>query len=301
MSVKKPALGRGIEALFNPAPEPQLVPVVARSSVSNQIPIELIVPNPFQPRKSFDPEKLADLASSIREKGILQPLLLRPTSDGRYQIIAGERRWRAAQQAGLHVVPAVLKEYDDQEMTEAAIIENIQRDDLNAVEEARAYATLSNQFGLTQDAISQAVGKSRTAIANSIRLLKLPEEVLDLIRKGALNAGQARPLIAIPTIDEQISMAESIIHRGLSAREVEQWVQDYLADQPKAVPSGSEVSSANSIGTLSDWEERLMLKLGLKVRIVPKTNKSGKIEVIYSSLDEFQKFCEELGVPPSQV
>ncbi|MBI1784660.1 ParB/RepB/Spo0J family partition protein, partial [Candidatus Sumerlaeota bacterium] len=211
MPVKKPALGRGLDALFGPStatvaePEPPPVqppappaapanPELSQASITGgprQLPIEHITPNPFQPRQDFDPEKLADLVASIREKGILQPLIVRGVKDGHFQIVAGERRWRAAQQAGLRQVPVVIRDFNDLEMTQAAIIENIQRDDLNPIEEARAYETLSNQFGQTQETIAQAVGKSRVAVTNALRLLKLPAEVIEMIQRDILTPGQA--------------------------------------------------------------------------------------------------------------
>ncbi len=309
MSVKKPALGRGLDALFGSgsgsasatiavrtenAPSP--TPIPSGSVGLRQIPIEEIIPNPFQPRSDFDPEKLADLVASVKEKGILQPLILRGRP-GAYQLVAGERRWRAAQQAGLRQVPAIIKDYSDREMTEAAIIENIQRDDLNPIEEARAYETLSIKFEMTQETIATGVGKSRAAIANSLRLLRLPEEVIALIKEDKITAGQARPLLALESAEQQIALAREIVDKGLNARDSER-ISKQLGNGSKHHKS-SKTNTMN--GSISDIQEKISLQLGMKVKISPRSNTSGKVEVFYSSLDDFQKICDHFGVTLSNL
>jgi ParB family chromosome partitioning protein len=322
MVAKKPALGRGLNALFaqpqkpriqaesdeawppaserRPSAHIQFIPSPGSEPVPahglRQIPIEEIRRNPFQPRADFNPEKLAELTASIREKGILQPLIVRGTS-GSYQLVAGERRWRAAQQAGLKQVPAIVRDFNDQEMTEAAIIENIQRDDLNPIEEAHGYESLSVQFHETQEEIARKVGKSRAAVTNALRLLKLPVEIIDLIRQNRLSPGQARPLLSLENPEKQVTLARQIVERGLTARDAERLARKPLKASGDAKSSNHKRPSINA----ADIEERLSLHLGMKVKIHPSTNKKGRVEVFYSSLDEFQKLCEELGLPPSQL
>lgn len=325
MSSKKPALGRGLDALFGgpaeppkfpapprptnfapPHPSPGPLPPIAVVPVVEpepepetptdglwEIPVEQIQPNPNQPRKDFDREKLAELAASIREKGILQPIIVRAVGDG-FQIIAGERRWRASQMAGLNVIPALVRDFDDQGMTEAAIVENVQRDNLNPIEEARGYEMLATEFKLTQEQIAQKVGKSRVAVTNALRLLKLPSRVIQLLREGKLSAGQARPLLGLEKAEEQIALAESILTQGLSARDAE--------SAAKSAP-GRSASAAKKAGRgnilpadVRAIQDQMALKLGMKVRIIPRTNKQGKVEVTYGTLDDFQRLCEALGL-----
>lgn len=234
------------------------------------------------------------MAASIKAKGILQPIVLRRAGTG-YQLVAGERRWRAAQQAGLERVPAVVQDYDDQEMMEAALIENIQRDDLNAVEEAKAYDRLINQFGLTQEALAEALGKSRVAITNALRLLKLPREILDLIVEDKLSAGHARALLAVETPGKQLVMARHIVEKSLSVRQIEKLVRD------KADENGAPAAPTQAQDDVTELQDRLTQHLGLRVRLLPRSNTTGKLEIYYTSLDEFHKLCAQLGVSLDQA
>lgn len=300
MPAKKPALGRGLDALF-PSGAPSLATSAASmpafsTTAIRQIRIEEIEPNPFQPRKDFDPAKLEDLAASIRSKGILQPVILRRAGEN-YQLVSGERRWRAAQQAGLRSVPAILREYDNQEMMEAALIENIQRDDLNAVEEAEAFHRLIEEFGLTQEGLADGVGKSRVAVTNALRLLKLPRQILDDISAGRLSAGHGRALLGLRDTASQLTIARRIKHDSLSVREVERLVKSrQRAEAAGSAQSGKALDGADLRDDVAELQEKLTGKLGLKVRINPRTNTSGKIEIHYQSLDEFRQLCTHLGV-----
>ncbi len=291
---KKPnrGLGRGLSALMaDVAPEePQAEPGTPRRA-DQMVPIEKIVPNPDQPRRTFTPDELNDLASSIREKGVIQPLILRvnPKDSDTYEIVAGERRWRASQMAQLHEVPALIRDYTDTEALEVAIIENIQRADLNAVEEAAGYRDLMERFGHTQEKLAEALGKSRPHIANMLRLLNLPGDVLELLRDGKLTAGHARALI---TADDPSGLAKQVVAKGLSVREVER-----LAKAPKLEKTGSNPpkpreKDADTIALEGD----LSAALGMKVVIDHKSGQEeGALTVRYKSLDELDDLCRKLG------
>jgi len=211
---RKRGLGRGLDALIEKAEAKPEEPV-------NTLPLDRLHPNRFQPRSHFDEAAIEDLVASIRAQGVIQPLVVTPEGDG-YAIIAGERRWRAARKAGLETVPVVVREVaDDRELLELALVENLQRSDLNPVEEAEAYAALQDKFGLSQETVATRVGKARTTVTNALRLLRLPEEVRELLREGQLTAGQARPLLGLATPEEQILLAERAVREGLSARDLE--------------------------------------------------------------------------------
>ncbi|RMF47074.1 MAG: ParB/RepB/Spo0J family partition protein, partial [Deltaproteobacteria bacterium] len=227
---KKPArgLGRGLSALMADISETSSADAQGTATPRRAdalIPIEQIVPNPDQPRRAFSKEQLEDLAASIREKGVIQPIIVRKSaiSDGKFEIVAGERRWRAAQMAQLHEIPALVRNYTDTEALEIAIIENIQRADLNAVEEAAGYQDLMERFGHTQEKLAEALGKSRSHIANTLRLLSLPEQVQTLLREGAISAGHARALI---TADNPVELAAQVVKRGLSVRDTERLAKE---------------------------------------------------------------------------
>ena len=218
MAERQRGLGRGLSALIGDTAEAVAADVEARAGV-REIPIEQLHPNPDQPRTHFSDDEIAELSASIRDKGVLQPLLVRPAPGGDgWQIIAGERRWRASQKAGLKTIPVLVRELDDAQVLEIAIVENVQREDLNPVEEARAYRTLMERFNRTQDVVAGVVGKSRSHVANTLRLLALPDPVLDHVVAGRLSAGHARALITAPNPDE---LAETIIRSGLSVRQTE--------------------------------------------------------------------------------
>lgn len=274
-------LGRGLAALIgdvnSPAPEPanQLAP-------DRTVPIELVSPNPRNPRRSFGEADLIDLAQSIREHGIVQPVVVRPSPDqsGRYEIVAGERRWRAAQRAGLHDVPVVVREVDDKEALELAIIENVQRVDLNPLEEAQGYEQLIEQFSYTQQDLAQVIGKSRSHVANTLRLLKLPREVRDMVTNGQLTAGHARTLI---TAEDPAAVAREIVERGLSVREAEALSQRGASkDGVPKKPSAHLERDAD----LMALEKRLSDAIGLKVAVAAKKDGSGTVQIGYRTLEQ---------------
>ena len=228
MAAKKDrkGLGRGLSALMadiQPTQNEAQAITAPQKGADQNVPVEQLFPNPDQPRRAFSDGALSELAASIREKGVIQPLIVRPSPDGEgYQIVAGERRWRAAQRAQVHEVPVIVRDFDDTEVLEVAIIENIQRSDLNPIEEAQGYRQLMDRFGHTQEQLATAMGKSRSHIANLMRLLGLPEDVLTMIRDGRLTAGHARALI---TTDDPSGLARQVVARGLSVREVEELVK----------------------------------------------------------------------------
>lgn len=253
-------------------------------------PIESLKPNPDQPRKIFNPEILEELAASIRDKGVLQPILVRsqPGEDGVWQIIAGERRWRAAQQARLTQVPIVVREMDDVEVFEVAIVENVQRADLNPLEEADAYRALMERFGRTQDAVAGVVGKSRSHVANTLRLLQLPEEVLWYVRQGQLSAGHARALVTAPN---PAALADQIVREGLNVRQAEALARR-AAEGPKptrarAAPTGEGAADVAAL------EQDLADALGLKVQLSDKGGR-GEITIRYGTLEQLDDLCRRL-------
>lgn len=263
-------LGRGLNALLG---DPDLQP---QGEGSVLLPISQVEPGLNQPRKRFDPEALTDLAESIRVHGIIQPLTVRRLSSGYYQIIAGERRWRAAKEAGLAEVPAVIIEADDRKVMELGLIENLQREDLNPAEEARGYQVLMEEYGLTQEQVAQQMGKSRPAIANTLRLLALPEDILKLLEEEALSAGHARAILALPSPALQRQAAKKVIEGQLSVRQTEALVkalQKQKADKPKT--DGPDLSLY-----LGELEKDLSGRLGRKVKIAHR-GKKGKIELEY--------------------
>lgn len=291
--VKPRGLGRGLSALMADVSvtEPKSDAGSPRRP-DMMIPIEKVFPNPDQPRRSFTPEQLEELSASIKEKGIIQPLIVRerPGHDGQYEIVAGERRWRAAQMAQLHSIPVLVREFDDIEVLEVAIIENIQRADLNAVEEAAGYRQLMEKFGHTQEKLSEVLGKSRSYIANLVRLLNLPDEVQDYVRQGKLSAGHARALI---TVDDPISLARRVISGNLSVRETEK-----LAKGPKEPVSSAPKSTPRKIEKDADTralEGDLSANLGMKVAIDHNSGQeSGKITISYNNLEQLDEVCRLL-------
>ena len=275
---KKKGLGRGLTALFGD----QKTGVKKEDKISqNRLKVDIadLSPNKYQPRIHFDEEKLAELAKSIQKNGIIQPIAVREdkVDPGRYEIVAGERRWLAAQKAGLHEVPIVLLDLDDNEALEVAIVENIQRDDLNIIEEAKGYKRLSEEFGYDHEKIAKFMSKSRSHISNTLRLLTLPEDVIGLISEGNLTAGQARPLIGLPSAT---NIAEEIVAKNLSARSVELLVRGKKGPQK----SGQIIMDSNILSEQNKIQENL----GLNVNIQNKKNNSGKITILYKNLDQFE-------------
>jgi ParB family chromosome partitioning protein len=296
MSEKNRGLGRGLSALLGDtsaaADRSERVSTVAEKASeggrSLEQPIDLLVRNPDQPRRLFGEAEINDLTASIREKGVLQPLLVRPApgQPGKYQIVAGERRWRAAQKAGLHSVPVIVRELNDLEVLEIGIIENVQRADLNPIEEARAYKVLLERFGRTQDALAQVVGKSRSHIANILRLLALPESVQDLVLQGKLSAGHARALV---TAQDAEGLAAQVVAKGLSVRQTEALVRD----EQKGPASVAAPRAASADADTQSLEQSLREALGLKVRLDDKGGK-GELRVSYASLEQLDDLCRRL-------
>jgi ParB family transcriptional regulator, chromosome partitioning protein len=278
---QKRRLGRGLAALIGD--DPQDLPAEDSRGLRH-LPIELLHANPNNPRKHFADDDLEELARSIREKGVLQPLLARERGDGEYEIVAGERRWRAAQQVGLHDVPVLIRNLSDGEALEIALIENIQRSDLNAIEEARAYTQLMNEFSYTQQQLADSVGKSRSHIANTLRLLTLPAMVRKYIEDGQLTAGHARALVAT---GEPGKLADEIIKLGLSVRQAEGLSRAGGAPAPK-------FSKAEKDADTLALERELSQSLGLKVEISSKGRPGGTLSVHYKSLEQLDEVCNRL-------
>jgi ParB family transcriptional regulator, chromosome partitioning protein len=286
---RRPALGRGMAALLsNAAPPASAAPDAVPGRTLLSLPVEAIERNPKQPRKRFEEEKLEELAASIREHGIVEPILVR-REGGKYRILAGERRWRAAQRAGLREVPAILREASEREAFEIALIENLQREDLNAIEEAEAYDVLMADYGLTQEAIAQRVGKERSTVANALRLLKLPAEVRDLVKDGQLDMGHARALLGLDGEDAIRRTAQRVVREQLSVRATEALVRQ-LTRKGKSKESGGVETAATR-----DLTQRLQRRLGARCRVVPKSAVAGKLEVEYTSLDELDGILAKIG------
>jgi ParB family transcriptional regulator, chromosome partitioning protein len=279
-------LGRGLSALIGDTAEAVAADVEARAGV-REIPIEQLHPNPDQPRTHFSDDEIAELSASIRDKGVLQPLLVRPAPGGDgWQIIAGERRWRASQKAGLKTIPVLVRELDDAQVLEIAIVENVQREDLNPVEEARAYRTLMERFNRTQDVVAGVVGKSRSHVANTLRLLALPDPVLDHVVAGRLSAGHARALITAPDAE---SLADTIIKSGLSVRQTEALARQ-AAEGPKTAKAKPALDrSADTVALEQDLGDAL----GLKVEVRDKGGK-GELVIRYGALEQLDDLCRRL-------
>lgn len=282
--MKKPALGRGLGSLLSqsataPAIEPgQAVKVTAEVRELRQLPIEWLKPGRYQPRKVMDPEALQELADSIKAQGLIQPIVVRELEERQFEIVAGERRWRAAQLAGLHEVPCLVKMLADQSAMAIALIENIQREDLSALEQAQALQRLLTEFGLQHQELAQAIGKSRSAITNSLRLLNLQDEVKLLLEHGDLEMGHARALLALAN-DAQAEAARQVVAQSLNVRDTEKLVKDW--GQPKA--SKPAPTPDPNIQTLT---QNLSERLGAKVDIQHKAQGKGKLVIAYNSLDE---------------
>lgn len=287
-------MGRGLSALMSDVAETERVASSGPEAAERLIPIEQIAPNPDQPRKRFAEDDLADLTNSIREKGVIQPLIVRQTGPAQFEIVAGERRWRAAQQAQLHALPVIVRDFTDIEVLEVAIIENIQRADLNPIEEAAGYRQLMDRFGHTQEKMAEALGKSRSHIANLLRLLSLPEEVLTLVRAGQLSAGHARALIPA---EDPIALARKIVSEGLSVRVTEALVkkQGSSEDQP-ATPRHPTAGKSEKDADTKALEGDLSAAIGMKVELNhAQGQESGQMVLHYRSLDDLDELCRRLG------
>jgi ParB family transcriptional regulator, chromosome partitioning protein len=280
----KHALGRGLASL---------IPDASMSKASGpepifEVPIEKVMPNPWQPRKEFDGDRQKELVNSIREKGLLQPILVRPIRSG-YEIIAGERRFRATQALGWEKIPVIVKNSMPQESLELALIENIQREDLNAIEEAHAYARLVSEFSITQEDISKAVGKERSSVTNTLRLLSLPEKVQTKILKDQISAGHAKALLTMADATKQLDLAERIVKEGLSVRQTEAIVKEGQPVKAKTLKLGK-----NSDPHMAALEEDLQRSLGTRVRI-HSTGKGGQVRIDYYSGEDLNRILGLLG------
>jgi len=284
MASRKGGLGKGLDALF-----------VENTSESGDSALKLriteIEPNRDQPRKSFDQSALEELADSLREVGVIQPLIVRPIVSGGYQIVAGERRWRAAQIAGLTEVPAIIRELTDREVAEIALIENLQREDLDAIEEAEGYKHLIEEYSMTQEQVATRVGKSRPAISNSMRLLELPDTVTQLVKRGELSAGHARALLSLPSGDDMVRVGCMAARKGLSVRDVEKAVRLEIKPTPK---KSKPASPALGEKDLHEVQINLSEALQRKVKITGSNGK-GTLEIEFFSLEELYDMANRLG------
>jgi len=291
-------LGRGLSALLgddrpvfsnDPVEQERSGPQIGR----RRLPVEFLERNPAQPRVHFDDVSIEELSESIKQKGLLQPILVRPLAADKYQIVAGERRWRACQRAGIHEVPVVVRELTEGEVLEIAIIENIQRQDLSAIEEAAGFKRLMDEFNHTQEAVGAIVGKSRSHITNLLRLLTLPEKVQYMVGSGALSMGHARALIGS---NDPLGLANTVIKEGLSVRQTEALSGDSkgkLKRQPR--PGGGTVSNKKKDADTAALEKDLTAAIGMKVTI-DHDGENGKVTVIYKDLDQLDELCSKLGV-----
>lgn len=288
---RKRGLGRGLSALMSDVAETEAVVSTGPASADRTLPIEQISPNPDQPRKRFADGDLDDLTASIKEKGVIQPLIVRATGSDQFEIVAGERRWRAAQRAQLHELPVVVREFTDVEVLEVAIIENIQRADLNPVEEAAGYRQLMDRFGHTQEKMAEALGKSRSHIANLLRLLNLPDEVLEMLRRGDLSAGHARALIPA---ENPLALAQKIVKGGLSVRAAEALVKSERPDDKPATAKTKTAGPEKDADTKA-LEGDLSATLGMKVSLNHKPGQEqGQMTLHYKSLEELDELCRIL-------
>ncbi len=293
MSVKKRGLGRGLDALLGGAKEEAMADgsqaqpeIDAQDPFSDRVsavPLDKIERGRYQPRRDFDPDSLRELADSIAAQGVIQPIVVRPLGDGRFEIIAGERRWRASQQAGLSEIPVVVRDVDEQAAIAIALIENIQRDDLNPLEEATALQRLLGEFGLTHQQVAEAVGKSRTTVTNLLRLLELNDDVKGYLQEGSLEMGHARALLGLKG-PQQSATARQVVARGLSVRETEKLVRRLQLEEGSEKPGGSRKPQIDP--NIRHLQDDLTDRLGARVQIQQGGKGAGKLVIEYNSLDE---------------
>jgi len=277
---RRSGLGRGLEALIPVAEGPAAAGL-------QQVPVAAISPNPLQPRTAFDSDALAELAASIREHGLIQPLIVTQQGSERYQLIAGERRWQAAQMAGLATVPVIVKEATPQQALELALVENIQRADLNPLEEAAAFRQLVDEFGLSQEQVAERVGKSRVAVTNTLRLLRLPAEVKQALADGTIQEGHARALLGLPTSQAQVSAVQVVVKRALSVRQTEELVRR-IVEPPQPRPAEPPQPEARSL------EEQFRARLGTKVQLYRNRKGRGRLVIHFYSEEELQAIYEAI-------
>jgi ParB family chromosome partitioning protein len=292
MNDKRKALGRGLDSLLPSRPSASPTPAPVPAGTPNEIPVDLIHPNPYQTRGSINQETLKELAESIRATGVVQPVVVRPISSGRYQLVAGERRWLASKSAGKATIPAIVREISDAQAMEITIVENLQREDLNPVEQARAFERLSRDFGLTQEQIAHRTGKDRASIANFIRLLKLPKDVQEHLQKGELSFGHGKVLCALTGFPTQLDqVTQAAVSKSLSVRQTEELVAQIL--NPEGADQKIERTSRPVDPNVRDAARSLERSLGVKVEIQDRKGK-GKIILKYASLEDFDRIVESL-------
>jgi ParB family chromosome partitioning protein len=288
----KKRLGRGLAALIGEMDNVEQKPTAPKIAPDQKLPIEFVVRNTANPRQNFDRDDLEDLARSIRKHGIVQPIVVRKSSHDKYEIIAGERRWRAAQQAELTEIPVLIRDVDDKTALEIAIVENVQRSDLNPLEEALGYEQLMSHYGYTQNDLGEVIGKSRSHVANSLRLLKLPDEVRHMLINGSLSAGHARALVST---SDPLALAKIIVENGLSVRDAEKLAQEDITGTQSGAGTGSNKTQSEKDADTVALETSLSNVLGLKVQLDHKGEK-GKLQISYKSLEQLDSICKLLGV-----
>ncbi len=291
MTAQKRGLGKGLSALI-PAKKTPAAPVISHpEGIERFLKISEIKPNRFQPRRSFREAELAELMDSIKEKGVIEPVIVRRSGAG-YELIAGERRFRACQKIGMEKIPAIIRQATDQEALEIALIENIQRQNLNPIEESRGYERLAREFSLTQEALAKKVGKERSTVANSLRLLALPEEIQKMLEDDKLTAGHARALLMVSDKRKQLALAQSIISKDLSVREAEALAKGGPVKIPVAITKTPRQLDQH----LTNIQNEIQRAFGTRVRIVPHGKNKGKIEVEYYSANDFERILQKLNI-----
>lgn len=280
--MSKKRLGKGLEAL---------IPSGQTGEEASHIPLEQIESNPFQPRDDYSEESLAELAESVEQHGIIQPLIVRKKDKKKFQIVAGERRWRAAEKVGLKTVPVIIRDFADRQMMEVALIENLQREDLNPMEEARALENLIGEFDMTQEEVARTLGKSRASIANSLRLLKLDPEVQENVSRETISMGHARALLSLPSAESQREVARIVVREGYNVRQTEKLVARWQEKTPRRVMKAPSFKNEQ----IKKLEEDIKESLGLKVAIRPRGPEKGTVNLEYRSLQELEKIYALLG------
>ncbi len=287
---KRKALGRGLDTLL-PSSRPAAAPApVPHGETVREIPIEMIDRNPYQTRMRFDEAALAELAASISASGVIQPIMVRPQPNGRFQLIAGERRWMASQRAGKKTIPAIAKQVSNEQAMEITIIENLQREDLNAMEQARAYERLGREFGLTQEQMAQRTGKDRSSVSNFLRLLKLPNEVQQMVENDKLSFGHAKALMGLDSPEAMLKLAQRAVQMSMSVRHVEGAVANLMHPPEKTAAPERKVDP-----NVREAERELERALGVKIQISDR-NGRGKIQIEYKTLEDFDRILDALGV-----
>lgn len=291
MAERERGMGRGLAAILAANPASADIGPDLR-----EVPVDLVEPNPNQPRRRFDEDALVALAESLRVRGVLQPILVRPLAGGRYELVAGERRWRAARMAGIDAIPAVVRAHDEADSLEIALIENMAREDLNPVEEARACSMLVDELGLTREDIGRRVGRSRVAVSNLMRLLDLPDEVLDLLEAGALSEGHGRGLLMAPDHDDRRRLARSAVAEGWTVREVERRAR-LASDRPTSTSSGRREVHPDQVEAAADLSDLFRSAFGTEVSVTPRGD-GYRVSLAFSTLEDARRLAARLGEAP---